>query len=389
MGSNRPSADRFAYLLPHIRPLVKDKVVLDVGCSKGFFSLWCAQNGAKKVIAQDVNESYVGLVREIAKAKGLGNVSCTTVPISRFGSVRWVDGVVVSEEGDVALVLGVGHYLTYECGLEWIYRLFFLGYDLLLEWPDGKNDPSVRAHRRTVPPERVNLLTEENLRAKVEGLYDIKFLGQSPDLHRPLYFLRKRALPEVRFSEAGAEPIFKKRGTSSIFMKGDREVVILKPIHRHQGERIGYARRWVRGQQILNKEFPGIVPSVSAVVLGDDGVPDGVIEDRLDAGGDRRVGVKRLFDIQIFLLERNLLLLDFHLSDVVGEGVVDLDGIEVFDEGTERRFRARIPRTWRRGDKTWSTGVDMVAVEAFANLVRGDKPLLDILREGREYRYYG
>jgi len=388
-GSNSSSAARFAYLLPHVSSLVKDKVVLDVGCSKGFFTLWCAEHGAKKVIAQDTNQGYVQLVSEIARAKGLGNVVCTDVSISRIGSVHRANGLVVTAEGDVALVLGVGHYLTYESGLEWIYRLYFLGYDMLLEWPRGGSDSSVRQHRRRVAVERVALLNEASLRAKIDGLYDITLLGQSPDLHRPLYLLRKKGLPEIPFAEVSAGSLIRARGTSRIFMRGDREVVIFKPIHRRQGTKGGYARRWVRGQQILAKEFPEIVPRVSAIVVGDDGVCDGVIEDFLDGSGDRRVGAKRLFDVQIFLVKRNLILLDMHISDVVGAGVVDFDGMEVLNDETERWFRSRIPQTWRRNNPSGVRGLNMDCVEAFARLVGTGKPLLDILREGRELAYHG
>lgn len=60
----------FAYNNKH---LLKDKVVLDVGCGTGILSMFCAKAGAKMVIAVD-NSDIINKARENVYENGLGDV---------------------------------------------------------------------------------------------------------------------------------------------------------------------------------------------------------------------------------------------------------------------------------------------------------------------------
>lgn len=51
-------------LLPFFKNLIKDKVVLDLGCGTGFFIHALLISGAKKVIAVDVDDSLLQVVRD-------------------------------------------------------------------------------------------------------------------------------------------------------------------------------------------------------------------------------------------------------------------------------------------------------------------------------------
>lgn len=51
-------------LLPLLKSLAKDKVVLDLGCGTGFFIHTLLMSGAKKVVAVDVDEELLQVVRQ-------------------------------------------------------------------------------------------------------------------------------------------------------------------------------------------------------------------------------------------------------------------------------------------------------------------------------------
>lgn len=53
--------------------LLKNKVVLDVGCGTGILSMFCAKAGAKKVISVD-NSDIINKARENVYENGLGDV---------------------------------------------------------------------------------------------------------------------------------------------------------------------------------------------------------------------------------------------------------------------------------------------------------------------------
>ena len=53
------------------KDLFKDKTVLDVGCGTGILSMFCAQAGAKRVIAVD-NSNIINFARENIYRNGMG-----------------------------------------------------------------------------------------------------------------------------------------------------------------------------------------------------------------------------------------------------------------------------------------------------------------------------
>lgn len=398
-AKNQVSRDRFAYIVGHLRGLVAGREVLDVGCNKGFVSLWCAENGARRVVAEDIREEYAELVADLARCKGLGNVAVTAKSLWKLGEVQEVEGALVTEEGDLALVLGVAHYLTLAHGLDWLWRLYYLGYDILMELPIVGEDPSVESCRGKVSEEKRRLLTEERLREKVEGLYDVELVGRSPDLGRPLYYLRKVTLPAWTPSAVKALEVLQGGGKTQVYMLGSEVVVVMKGWHSRQRDAKGYALRWVRAQQILARQFPNTVARVRGLVVRDGAVVEGLVEDLQGGNGFGQIGARALFDIQLFLLSLNLIGLDFHLSSVVGDGVVDHELIEVRTPETERFFRWRVGRTWEPGrldgirGNGYSGGpgllrVSLEAAREFRWLVNSGAPLERVLRKARGFQWF-
>ena len=52
------------------REFLAGKTVLDIGANGGFFSLWAAQSGASEVVALDMDETYLSLIRQAQQALG-------------------------------------------------------------------------------------------------------------------------------------------------------------------------------------------------------------------------------------------------------------------------------------------------------------------------------
>ncbi|KNC47321.1 PRMT-1 protein [Thecamonas trahens ATCC 50062] len=90
---------------PH---LLKDKVVMDVGCGTGILSMFCAQAGAKHVYAMECS-AIVEQARKIAAANGFGDK--ITFIQGKVEEVELPDGV---EQIDVIVSEWMGYFLLYE-----------------------------------------------------------------------------------------------------------------------------------------------------------------------------------------------------------------------------------------------------------------------------------
>lgn len=369
------SALRFPYLIPHIKPLIQGKTVLDIGCSKGFFSIYCAENGAKKVIAQDINPDFTNITAEVAQAKGIKNLTTSTKPLLSF-----------EREGDIALVLGVAHYLTFESKLDWLYKLYYLGYDILLEFPFATNDPVLLRLRDKYPNDRMALMMPEPLKQKVDGLYTITHLGQTPGQGRTLYYLKKNHLPQERRNQIYGLRFGKSRHTTSIWLHHQSGIMKLTPKNLEGDNGAGYPQRWIRAQRILVKEFPGIVPQPYMIVLDGNNKREGHIETRLE-GGDLRVGFKNLFTIQLYLMSLGLLQTDLHTSDVYGNHVLDHEAIEPLTPEAEQQFRLYIPRSWRPDNITGTKGLNPDALNQFLYLLTTMESLENIFTKSRDLQW--
>eukprot|EP00211_Chloroparvula_japonica_P005848 CAMPEP_0119131946 /NCGR_PEP_ID=MMETSP1310-20130426/10980_1 /TAXON_ID=464262 /ORGANISM="Genus nov. species nov., Strain RCC2339" /LENGTH=365 /DNA_ID=CAMNT_0007122547 /DNA_START=45 /DNA_END=1142 /DNA_ORIENTATION=+ len=90
--------------------LIKDKVVLDVGCGTAILSMFAAQAGAKKVYAIDCSD-IIKKAREIVKVNGFADV----VELIQ-GKVEEIDLPV--DKVDVIVSEWMGYFLVYENMLE-------------------------------------------------------------------------------------------------------------------------------------------------------------------------------------------------------------------------------------------------------------------------------
>ena len=88
--------------------LIKDKIVLDVGCGTAILSMMAAKVGAKHVIAVDASE-IVEYARRIVVANGLSEK--ITVVRGTMESVKLPDGI---EKVDVIISEWMGYALLYE-----------------------------------------------------------------------------------------------------------------------------------------------------------------------------------------------------------------------------------------------------------------------------------
>lgn len=85
--------------------LIKDKVVVDVGCGTGILSIFCAHAGARRVYAVDASEIAIQ-AREVVKANGLSET--VIVLLGRIEEVQ------IDEEVDVIISEWMGYMLLYE-----------------------------------------------------------------------------------------------------------------------------------------------------------------------------------------------------------------------------------------------------------------------------------
>jgi len=374
--TNEASRQRFNYLIPHIQPLIKDKTVIDIGCNKGYFAIWSALHGARHVIAQDIKPEFTDIVAEIARHKNCWHLSTISTPV-----------MSLTREGDIALVLGVAHYLTFEHSLDWLYKLYYLGYDILLEFPLYISDPIVKHHAKKVAPERLFQLTEEALKHKIEGLYSTTYLGQSPDLHRNLYLLKKVPLPITHQNQiTNARKIETKTGSTAYLLNHNR-IFLLKTRFLDIDTKAGYKPRWCRAQQILTKEFPGIVPQLLSLVIGNDGRGVGIIEQYVE-GGDPRQGIKNLFHIQLYLLKLGLISIDIHPNNVHGSYVIDHESIEPWTTEAEEITRKSILEKWQPARIENYNRFNPHAINQLKSLITKGENLKTIMLQAQTWQWY-
>ncbi len=90
--------NRLRPILESVR--VKDKTVIDIGCSDGYFCIETVKLGAKYVYGTDVDELRIKKANFIKQAKGIENV--------KFETMSLYDSPV-SKKYDIALGLGLLH----------------------------------------------------------------------------------------------------------------------------------------------------------------------------------------------------------------------------------------------------------------------------------------
>ncbi len=128
----------------HFRPeILSGKSVLDLGANGGFFSFWARQQEAAEVIALDMDDTYLRLVRAAQERVGLDRI-------------RTVHGKVQDwhEPADMVLAFALVHWL-YSCTAAYgsldavVAKLSSLTRQLLIvEWVEP-DDPAVQFFRHT------------------------------------------------------------------------------------------------------------------------------------------------------------------------------------------------------------------------------------------------
>ncbi|VDN28191.1 unnamed protein product [Dibothriocephalus latus] len=84
----------------HNKHLVKDKIVLDVGCGTGILCLFAAKAGAKHVIGIECS-NIIDHAREVINSNGMAHIEEVTLP----------DGI---EKVDIIISEWMGYCLFYE-----------------------------------------------------------------------------------------------------------------------------------------------------------------------------------------------------------------------------------------------------------------------------------
>jgi SAM-dependent methyltransferase len=104
---------------------VKNKQVLDVGCSEGFFSLKLEELGAKEVIAIDADKLRIKKARFISDILGTSNITYEVADIFDAGIEKY-------GHFDFALCMGFLHRVTYP--YKAIQQLTKMSDTILFEW---------------------------------------------------------------------------------------------------------------------------------------------------------------------------------------------------------------------------------------------------------------
>lgn len=127
-----------ALLAPFFCPrYLLHRTVLDLGANLGFFCFWALQNGAKEVIALDIDENCLQIVEKLQSKFDFHNLR-----IVKKNIMEW------DEPADVVLALALIHWL-YSCtalfgSLDAVVKKFadLTKYMLVVEWIDP-NDPAI------------------------------------------------------------------------------------------------------------------------------------------------------------------------------------------------------------------------------------------------------
>ena len=108
MLRDAPRVTKYREAIFASKQLIKDKIVLDVGCGTGILSLFCAQAGARHVYAVEACKGIYELAKSIVKANRLDDkITLIHSEIEKIDElpVKHVD-VIVSE--------WMGFYLLHE-----------------------------------------------------------------------------------------------------------------------------------------------------------------------------------------------------------------------------------------------------------------------------------
>jgi protein arginine N-methyltransferase 1 len=113
MLSDRHRTESYEEAFKQLAPILKDKVVLDVGCGTGILSMFAARNGAKHVIGVDAAD-IIDKTREIVEKNGFKD---------RISLVKGkVEEIVLPfDTVDIIVSEWMGYYLLYESMLPSVF----------------------------------------------------------------------------------------------------------------------------------------------------------------------------------------------------------------------------------------------------------------------------
>ncbi len=380
-GTNQESIDRIQYFVPILKPLVNNKTVLDIGSNKGFFSIISNLNEAKTVISQEIDQQIIELQKQIFSYRNLSTtVKIVNEPVH-----------TLFYEGDLAIILGVCHYLTYEHGLDWIYRLYIMGYDLLIEFPFWEEDGVVQIHIKdpqlvsqlNIKGDNYKLLNSESFLNKTKGLYNVTDMGKCPGLGRRLYYCQKIPTTAYNINNitfSNYTNIYESLYTTIFLNKSNTGII--KMTHKYEH----YYDRWIRTHNVLKKEFPNIIPGIFYLVKDDFNNTKGIAEEYINNTNNRKFNHNNLFKIQNFLLSINMSMQDIHPNHTEGDYVVDLEFIENLTPESEKFLRNRINEIWRH-DNIADININKESVNKFLNNINSNKNIIDIFKEAENYSW--
>jgi len=129
-------------LIPYFTPrYLKQRTVLDLGSSAGFFCFWALQNGAEKAVAVDMDEAYIEMVEEARNKIGFHGLEVVKTNIMDWDT-----------PADIVLALALVHWV-YSCtalfgSLDSIIKKLsqLTRYMLIIEWIDPA-DPAIEFFR--------------------------------------------------------------------------------------------------------------------------------------------------------------------------------------------------------------------------------------------------
>lgn len=129
---------------PYISPVfLTDRTLLDIGANGGFFSFWACQAGARRVVALDMDENYLELIRRAQTHLGLDKIQPVHCRVQDW-----------DEPADVVLAFAMVHWL-YSCtagfgSLEAVLAQLaqLTRSRLLIEWV-APEDPAIQSFKHT------------------------------------------------------------------------------------------------------------------------------------------------------------------------------------------------------------------------------------------------
>jgi SAM-dependent methyltransferase len=129
---------------------MQGKSLLDIGANGGFFSFWAAQNGAREVIALDMDAHYIAILEAVGRHHGLAAVRPTRVNVQDW-----------NQPADLVLAFAMVHWL-YSCTATFgsldaiIERLSQLTREtLIVEWVDPADKAMLEFQHTSFNPDLV------------------------------------------------------------------------------------------------------------------------------------------------------------------------------------------------------------------------------------------